>query len=146
MLQNISLETLTSGMSLSLLHIKITFQSAIMWTGLFYSTSLYYPKHKSWHSPSESWCLYIHIHRDMTNGIPLKCFAAVHANNVLKSTFTSTILMHQKVQEKKSNFCSIIYVISVPSSLRANGRLLYKWKQSFRFHKMHRISWLAEDY
>lgn len=69
MLQNISVETLTSSMSLSLLHIKITFQSQVMWKGLFYSTSLYYSKYKSWHSPSESWCLYIHIHRDTTNGI-----------------------------------------------------------------------------
>jgi hypothetical protein len=127
-------------MSLSLLHIKMTFQSAIMRKGLFYSTSLYYPKHKSWHSPSESWCLYIHIHRDTTNGISLKCFAAVHASNILKLTFISPVLMYQKVEEKETKFCSIFHVISIPSSLGANGRLLCKWKQCFRFHKMHRIS------
>jgi hypothetical protein len=146
MTQNISLETLTSGMSLFLLHIKMTFQSAVVWTELFYSTSLYYPQYKSWHSPSESWCLYIHIHRDMTNSISLKCLATVHASNILKLTFISPILMYQKVQEKETNFCSIIHVISIPSTLGANGRLLCKLKQSLRFHKMHRISWQAEDY
>jgi len=146
MLQNISGETLTSGsMPLSLLHIKMAFQSQITWKGLFYSTSLYYPKYKSWHSPSESWCLYIHIRRDTTNSSSLTCFATVHTSNVLKLTSISAILMYQKVQEKVSIFCSI-HVISIFSSLEASGRLLCKWKQSFRCHKMHRISWLAEDY
>ena len=131
-------------MSLALLHTKMTFQSGIVWIGLFYSTSLYYPKYKSWNSPSESWCLYMYIHRNPNNGISLKCFAAVHANNVLKLTFISAIIIYLNVQENISIFCSILHVISIPSSPGESGRLLCKWKQSFRFHKMHRISWLAE--
>jgi len=69
----------------------------------------------------------------------LTYFATVHTNNVLKLTSISAILMYQKVQEKVSIFCSI-HVISIPSSLEASDRLLCKWKQSFRCHKIHRIS------